>query len=298
MDDLTGIDEVMYWRRYKSGLVVNSFQIYLWMYDASKSMVEDYLCTDGLPITLSPLYKGDEVFENIFENRDPRLRQSVLHPDDVTYYSWGSTVPMLLGVSGSGSMTGYQTIKFFNQQINVLGHDGYTPCIVLRFGEVLLNYAEAKAELGTLTQADLDKSINKLRDRVGMTHMDLNNIPVDPRYTSDAVSPLIVEIRRERRVELFSEGFRYDDLRRWKQGAKLTKKDYGMRWDEANKARFDPQNKCSLKSENYPGTNINYICPNKSGDFENPVFEQKHYLWPIPVSARSENPALGQNPGW
>lgn len=298
MGDLTGVDEVMHWRRYKSGLSVNSFQIYLWMYCATKSMVEDYLCSDGLPITLSPLYKGDEVFEDIFENRDPRLRQTVLHPADITSYSWGNSVPLLLGVSGSGSLTGYQTIKFFNQQINALGHDGYTPCIILRFAEVLLNYAEAKAELGTLSQADLDKSINKLRARVGMPNMNLSNLPVDPKYTSDGVSPLIVEIRRERRVELFSEGFRYDDLRRWKQGSKLTKKDYGIRWDAAYKAKYDPGNKCSLKSENFPGTTINYICPNKGGDFENPVFEQKHYLWPIPVSARSENPALGQNPGY
>jgi len=131
-----------------------------------------------------------------------------------------------------------------------------------------------------------------------MPHLKLNNVPVDPRYTSDGVSPLIVEIRRERRVELFSEGFRYDDLRRWKQGAKLTKKDYGIRWDEAYKAKYDPKNKCSLKSENFPGTTIPYICPNKGGDFENPVFEQRFYLWPIPVDARSENPALGQNPGY
>ena len=298
MGDLTGVDEVMYWRRYKSGLVVNSFQIYLWMYNATKSMVEDYLCTDGLPITLSPLYKGDAVFEDVFENRDPRLRQTILHPADITFYKWGNPVPGLLGTISSGSNTGYQTIKYFNQDINVLGHDGYTPCIILRFAEVLLNYAEAKAELGTLTQADVDKSINKLRARVGMPNMNLSNIPVDPRYTSDGVSPLIVEIRRERRVELVSEGFRYDDLRRWKQGAKLTKKDYGIRWDTAYKAKYDPTNKCSLKSENFPGTTINYICPNKGGNFENPVFEQKHYLWPIPVSARSENPALGQNPGW
>jgi starch-binding outer membrane protein, SusD/RagB family len=81
----------------------------------------------------------------------------------------------------------------------------------------MLNFAEAKAELGTLTQADLDMSINKLRDRVGMPHLTLNP-PMDPRYASWGVSSNIVEIRRERRVELFMEGFRYDDLRRWKLG--------------------------------------------------------------------------------
>ena len=66
---------------------------------------------------------------------------------------------------------------------------------------------------------------------LGMVHMNLSNIPVDRRYENDGVSPLIVEIRRERRIELFLEGFRYDDLRRWKQGKKLEIPTLGMRWD-------------------------------------------------------------------
>src|SRR5690606_20487842 len=146
--------------------------------------------------------------------------------------------------------------------------------------------------------SDLDISINLLRDRVGMVHMDLSNIPIDPRYTDEGVSPLIVEIRRERRVELFSEGFRYDDLRRWKQGEKLQSKDFGIRWEEANRERIDPDGKVNVSYEELPGTGNIYISPNKNNDLSNPIFEEKHYLWPIPVSARSENPALGQNPGW
>ncbi len=305
MNDLTGVDEVMYWRRYTPGVIHNSWQIYYYFSTVSKSMVEDYLCTDGLPITLSGLYQGDEVYENIWVNRDPRLRQTVLNPNDVAYYDYfsfpanGITVPNLLGMTGTPtSITGYHQVKHVNQEQNVYFHNGFTPCVILRFGEALLNYAEAKAELGTLSQADLDISINKLRDRVGMIHLDIDNIQVDPRYAFDGVSPLIVEIRRERRVELFGEGFRYDDIRRWKQGAKFRTKDYGMRWDEANRTRFDPKGVVTLKYEVLPGTGIEYISPNKGGDFENPVFEDKHYLWPIPVSARSQNPALGQNPGW
>ncbi|MGI6572087.1 MAG: RagB/SusD family nutrient uptake outer membrane protein [Fermentimonas sp.] len=302
--DLTGVDEVMYWRRYAQGVIANSWQIYYYMSTVTKNMVEDYLCTDGLPITLSPLYQGDAIYENIFENRDPRLRQSVLHPDDVEYYNYGGyvekgyTAPRPSGLGDWASITGYHQVKNVNQEQNVYFHDGFYPCVILRFGEALLNYAEAKAELETISQTDLDISINKLRDRVGMPHMNLNNIAIDPRYTEDGVSPLIIEIRRERRVELFAEGFRYDDIRRWKQGKKMTQKDYGMRWDESNRNRFDPGNKVILPYEVFPGTGIEYICPNKGGDFENPVFEDKHYLWPIPVSARSENPAVGQNPGW
>ncbi|WP_372935530.1 RagB/SusD family nutrient uptake outer membrane protein [Mariniphaga sediminis] len=307
-DDLTGVDEVMYWRRYMPGVVTNSWETYFYMNCATKSMVEDYLCTDGLPINLSDLYQGDEVFENLFENRDPRLRQTVLHPDDVGYYNYGgygdtgTEIPVLLGMAGAYySQTGYHTVKQSNYEQAKLVHDGYTPCVILRFGEALLNYAEAKAELGTLSQSDLDISINKLRDRVGMVNMDIDNIPVDPRYADWGVSPLIVEIRRERRIELFGEGFRFDDIRRWKLGEIImTKKDYGMRWDEANRNRFDPgpEPSVTLGYEVDPETGIEYICPNKDSELEYPVFEDKHYLWPIPVDARSENPALGQNPGW
>jgi len=305
-NDLTGINEVMYWRRYMQGVINNSWETYYYMSCATKSTVEDYLCTDGLPITLSDLYQGDEVFENLFENRDPRLRQTVLHPDDVDYYNYGgygddgTEIPVLLGMTGIYySQTGYHQVKHSNYEQGKLVHEGYTPCVILRFGEALLNYAEAKAELGTLSQSDLDVSINKLRDRVGMVHMDINNIPVDPRYIDWAVSPLIVEIRRERRVELFAEGFRFDDIRRWKLGEKImTKKDYGIRWDEANRNRIDPDGSTTLKFEVEPESGIEYICPNKGTVLEFPVFEDKHYLWPIPVDARSQNPAVGQNPGW
>lgn len=303
MTDLTGVKEVLWWRRYMPGVVMNDLQLYANLMYPTKSIVEDYLCTDGLPITLSPLYKGDSIYTNIFENRDPRLRQTILHPDDLEDYNYFNgqilKVPMVEASNEEGSKTGYHAIKFFIPEQEALFHEGYYPAIVLRFAEALLNYAEAKAELGTITQADLDKSINKLRDRVGMVHMNITNIPVDPRYTDDGVSPLIVEIRRERRVELYSEGFRYDDLRRWKQGKKLQQKDYGMRWDEATRQAIDPDgDKVLIGYEVFPGTEIEYLSPSKGGDLENIVFEDKHYLWPIPVSARSENPALGQNPGW
>lgn len=305
MNDLTDVDGVMYWRSYEQGVVVNSWQIYYYMSTTTKDMVEDYLCTDGLPISLSPLYQGDDVIEDVFKNRDPRLRQTVLHPDDVDYYNYGGfpelglDIPRLVGMSGGWvSLTGYHQVKHINWEQKTYGHNGYTPCIILRFGEALLNYAEAKAELGTITQIDLDMSINKLRDRVGMVHMDLSNIPVDPLYVDDGVSPLIIEIRRERRIELFSEGFRFDDLRRWHQGDKMTHKDYGIRWEEKNRKNIDQNEANQVPFEEFENTGKIYICPNKGSDFEFPVFEEKHYLWPIPVWALSQNPNLGQNPGW
>lgn len=268
-------------------------------------MVEDYLCTDGLPISISPLYQGDEVFENIFENRDPRLRQTVLHPADQPIYNYDNhsfdayAYPRIQGMAGGRkSYTGYHIIKVFDV---VAAHNTYntseTPAIILRYGEVLLTFAEAKAELGTITQDDINKSINLLRARAGVADMDLANIPVDPRYTSWHSDPLIVEIRRERRVELFMEGFRYYDLLRWKWGKLLEIKDYGMRWDAANIARVDPLGEVTVQFSDVDG--VPYLDIYKGTDYETPVFdESKHYLWPIPINSISQNPNLGQNPGW
>jgi hypothetical protein len=306
--DLSGNSEILYWVKYQLGVLINNQMTTTTRLagGATRNLVEDFLCTDGLPITLSPLYKGDAVYEDIFENRDPRLRQTVLHPADQEYYFYGKSYqyeyPRLPGMVGGHNTipTGYHIIKYYNADLyEDAWNVGVTPCIIIRFGEALLNFAEAKAELGTLTQADLDISINKLRDRVGMIHMDLANIPVDPRYSSDGISPLLVEIRRERRIELCFEGFRYDDLRRWKQGKKLENRSLGMRWDDAAKAKYDLDGKVTSKTSTDPITGIPYIDPYKGTTWDNPVFdESKHYLWPIQLSAISQNPNITQNPGW
>ncbi|MFT7034662.1 MAG: hypothetical protein ACJA2S_003180 [Cyclobacteriaceae bacterium] len=307
IEDLSGINEVIYYRRYERGIFTNHAQSYNRGYNggATKSLVEDYLMTDGLPTTLSPLYQGDEVYENIFVDRDPRLRQSVLHPADQPIYNYGRHAfadrpyPRVQGMSGGLRVyTGYHIIKVYNVgSAHASYNSSITPAISMRLAEALLNYAEAKEDLGTLTQGDLDISINLLRDRVGMPHMDLASVQMDPRYASDGISAAMVEIRRERRVELFFEGFRYEDLRRWKQGKKLLVKDYGMRWDAANKARVDPDGQVSVQSGMVDG--VEYLEIYKGTDYENPEFDEgKHYLWPLPLSALSQNPNLGQNPGW
>ena len=303
--DLTGNPEVISWRKYKTGVINNHVQSYFsYTGGATKSLVEDYLCTDGLPISLSPLYKGDEKFEDVFENRDPRLRQTVLHPADTQKYNYhlgdGRSYPRLLGVPGGGyqTTTGYHIIKHYNadDMIGKAFNTGESPAITLRFAEALLTYAEAMAELGTITQADLDISINKLRDRVKMPHMKIGSIPVDPRYTKDGVSPLIVEIRRERRIELFMEGHRYNDLKRWKQGKKLEIPTMGIRWSADAQARFKGT---AMKTSIDPVSGKEYIDVYKGTDFAVPVFdESKHYLWPIPLNPLAQNPKIKQNPGW
>lgn len=303
LQDHTGNPEVMIWRRYRLGILTNVVQdYYSYSGGATRDLVEDYLCADGLPITLSNLYQGDDVFEDVFANRDPRLRQTILHPDDAEYYKYhnadGLPYPRIQGMPGGRtSSTGYHVIKQYNadDMIGKAYDTGEFPALILRYAEVLLNYAEAKAELQEITQGDLDISINLLRDRVNMPHLGLNP-PMDPRYANDGISSLLVEIRRERRIELMGEGFRYDDLRRWKQGRKLLKKDMGIQWNAAAQARFPGS---IIHTGVDPDNGKTYIEVYKNTDWETPVFdENKDYLWPIPLNDLAQNPNLGQNPGW
>ena len=85
----------------------------------------------------------------------------------------------------------------------------------MRYAEVLLNFAEAKAELGSITQDDINQSINLLRTRVGMPGLVIADIQTDPNWQFPQLPPVINEIRRERRVELILDGFRWDDIARW-----------------------------------------------------------------------------------
>ncbi|NJN33844.1 MAG: RagB/SusD family nutrient uptake outer membrane protein, partial [Saprospiraceae bacterium] len=298
-----GNKEVMYWKRYQTGVQNNNVDKTLarTVGGATKDFVDDYLCKDGLPIALSPLYKGDAKIEDSFIDRDPRMRQTILLPTESQNLRFDATrtYPRITGQTGGNiSTTGYHIIKYYN--FDLIGpsfNTGVTPAVIMRFAEALLNYAEAQAELGKLTQADLDLSINKLRSRVGMPKLELNKIPVDPRYTSEGVSPLIVEIRRERRIELFAEGFRYNDIKRWKQGKKLVSPSLGILWEAAAKTRFPG---ATVKTWTDPVSKKQYIDVYSGvSDIGTPVFDEtKHYLWPIPLSVLAQNPEIKQNPGW
>lgn len=188
----------------------------------SRSLVNDYLCTDGKPIAVSTLYEGDDSLTSIVANRDPRLGQTIELPGDTLVLST-SGVPLLFSfpalLSSIPCTTGFQLYKGLNTNPSTNPNNGRNApvpgIIYMRYAEVLLIYAEAKAELGTITQPDLDQSINLLRDRVGMPHLILNNITSDPNWEFPGLSPIINEVRRERRVELACEGFRFNDICRW-----------------------------------------------------------------------------------
>ncbi len=314
--------EVILWKRYSSGLLGHGFlRYYAWhqsynLAGFSKSMVEEYLCSDGLPISLSPLYHGDDSIQSEVVNRDPRLHQTISIPGEYaldlqlsnSLLDRGSGYnKMMPPIRGSGdeypSPTGYWPIKFWKVDLTEVEQltNGVMPCPVFRYAEALLISAEAKAELGQCTQIDLDNTVNKLRDRVGMPHLKLSNIPNDPQldaryqtYCGYTPSPLIREIRRERRVEFVFENFRWDDLIRWKAG-KLLLAPEAIKGMKFNKYQYPT---VRVGTDVYLDTK-GYLAPyQKSLPNGRTFIEPKQYYFPIPIEELMMNPKLVQNPGW
>lgn len=314
--DYTNNPEVIMWKKYDVGLGV-----YHWCSQylpfgggdigVSRSLMDDYLCTDGKPISVSPLFRGYDSLLLEASDRDPRLAQSILLPGhDITINSPAGIsdkkfVKPALDQSGPvRATTGYSTYKGANLDYSQQQSSGGSMASILfRYTEALLIYAEAKAELGTITQADIDMTINPIRDRVGMIHLDISNITADPDWDFPSLSPLINEIRRERRIELAFEAQRWDDLARWRAhhlfagkrpkgilyiGSNLegTYKDYlgaptivvGQNLYIDEDGRVDPYQK------KFP-----------AGLGFDPL---RDYLSPIPSDEITLNKNLDQNPGW
>lgn len=199
----------------------------------NKKIVDSYLMKDGTRFTDLAGYQTRQFYTET-QNRDPRLSQTIVTPGFTRIGS--STV---LPPDFSAATTAYQIIKWVSDTKSDGYNKSHNDMIIFRSAEVYLNFAEAKAELGTLTQADLDKSIKKIRDRVGMPNLSLTaaNANPDPYLSaaetgypnvSGANKGIILEIRRERTIELLAEGFRYDDLMRWKEGKAFEKQFKGM----------------------------------------------------------------------
>jgi len=192
-------EEVMFWKEYDneltrgSGSFVNDRNIRMETPTGrtiTKSLADAYLCNDGKPIAGNSLYKGHATIEDEMQNRDPRFSQTIATPDgiwkilpDGSIKYWQEVYDKLNSTADYNAPTGYVIQKGYNP--NTIYHvQQYeeTPSILYRYAEVLLNFAEAKAELGTITQEDIDKSIKKLRDRVGMPNLVLSDISVDPNW--------------------------------------------------------------------------------------------------------------------
>ena len=304
----------------------------------NKKIVNSYLMTNGDRFTDQPGYETMQYYDEM-QNRDPRLTQTVVGPGYMRINSTTVSSPNF-----GASTTGYQITKW----VTDASGDGYmgssNDYILFRAAEVYLNYAEAKAELGTLTQEDLEISIKKIRDRVGMPNIDMDaaNANPDPYLCAlesgyqNVTGPnkgVILEIRRERTIELLLEGFRYYDIIRWKEGKMFEQPFLGMyfpgltqgsgdnRYDvfdmndgiAGDKEKVDiciyTGKKPSVKNirkfyklgEEFvltDGDKGNIICHDIEKE-PRQWNEERDYFFPIPTTERSlTNGALTQNPGW
>ena len=189
-----------------------------------RTFVNTFLNTDGTPFTDRAGYETMEFYDEC-QNRDARLAQTIRTPG---YERDGA--PAAPNFNGY-SYTGYQPIKYTLDDTKYDAGALNTNAIPLfRYAEVLLNYAEAKAELGTLTDADWANTVGVLRARAGITGgLSAKPTKVDAyfqqNYFPNISDPVILEVRRERSIELALEGFRFTDLKRWKRGELMT-----MRW--------------------------------------------------------------------
>ncbi len=302
---------------------------------ATRKFVNTYLMADGKRFTDIDGYETMEFYDE-FQNRDPRLAQTLRAPGYRRINGDRDLAPDL-----SCSATGYHIAKW-TMAADANGGDSdradraTNDVPVYRYAEVLLNYAEAKAELGELGQTEIDKSINVLRARVGMEPMSVN-VTADPYLTDPATGylnpvlhshpnlALVLEVRRERGVELAQEGdFRWDDLMRWKEGKMIEQDMFGLYFPGKGEYDLDRNGTIDLilygKDESKPKVDSKdpkyadavilklegeillsdgdrgYVDPQQNSQH---IFdENRDYYYPIPIDERSLNPNLDQNPGW
>ena len=225
------------------------------------------------------------------------------------------------------SLTGYEPIKFVASADQSGASKGTCDWPLIRAAEVYLNYAEALAELGRIDQTALDISINKIRERADMPDLVLTEVTVDPflescypRVEDGPDKGVILEIRRERTIELVNEGFRQWDMLRWKEGEQMVNKDkpyYGIYFDGPGLYDMDGDGKNDLEiyydvqqSKPADGLTVKKIGSDfvlSEGDHGYVeawstiewAWNDREYLWPVPADQRVlTGGALTQNPGW
>ncbi|GAK35047.1 MAG: RagB/SusD family nutrient uptake outer membrane protein [Bacteroides graminisolvens] len=326
--DLANNKEIILYRSYVEGVITHSLMTFqvteAEINSPSKGLVDSYLSANGLPINQAEnaLYKGDQWFFDEISNRDPRL-----------YANIDTTGLKLDGVEKVYAISGYFGNRFVNESLKTSAGGTSNTCItdapIMKLNEVMMNYIEAAVELSqlgaySLTQVDLDKTINTLRDRKStkMPHITLegNNLSVngitinDPLRDTDVPS-LIWEIRRERRIELVYEGIRFNDLRRWNKlkyadmslnpklnlGAWLDKEKYIV-WYNNKYKPSTPITLQTLKSINLDRNgNAGYIVPITDNNMLR-KYQEKDYLYPIPLDQitlyETKGKELKQNTGW
>ena len=287
------------------------------------AFAKTYLNLDGTPYNDK---KGDtyKTFAEETSGRDYRLNQTIRGADYTCKDKEGVFVPTPANMTGH-SLTGYQFTKYVMDDISFDGgRTNYNDVPIARYAEVLLNYAEAKAELGTLTDADWEKTIGALRGRAGITGgLDKKPTTADPYMMSiytGVTDPVILEVRREREIELILEGLRLNDLKRWACGklwetaawdgiyipALNTPLD--LNGDGTNDVFVTEDSKYSGPYKSiamYTGDNLKVVklADDTKGGYRlnyeiSRVWNDNMYIYPIPEIVIQKNPNLKQNPGW
>ena len=297
-----------------------------------------YLMADGTPFQSQEGWQTMQ-YNQEFKNRDPRMAQTIAAPDYVAVGTDASTkyYPSCKDYDRSG----YRPIKYFSDDTHDGAGTSTTDYAIFRYGEVLLNYAEAKAELGEADQTVIDQTVNVIRARVGMPALDVtkaNGTPdafLSSYYTDKHLDGpdkgLILEIRRERTVELVNEGFRLWDMLRWHEGQQLCPAsntlgpgfigcwfpglgEYDMNNDgtpdlciyTGTKPYTDCENTLDVsegKENTLSEGTSGYLIQFKDQTYK---WEEKDYLYPIPVKQIQIYPkdeatgesVLTQNPGY
>ena len=286
-----------------------------------KNIANMYLMKDGTPFTSQPGWETMQLPDES-RNRDGRFAQTVRTPGYKRVDDTAESAPNL-----AATMTGYQLVKYLTSA----KYDSYQASTsdlpLFRAAEVLLNYAEAKAELGTLTQDDIELSINPLRERADVADLSLTEAkaPPDPYLASAETGyanvtgdnkGVILEIRRERTVELLMENLRYWDIMRWKEGKRFEKPFTGLYFPGTGSydLNSDGVDDVCIWSGSKPSTSAATVYElNKDiflseGDRGNIIVhtdyvrtwnEERDYLYPIPTDDRVlTQGAITQNPGW
>ncbi|SFT08238.1 Starch-binding associating with outer membrane [Zhouia amylolytica] len=299
--------------------------------DLTKKAADLYLMTDGQTRWTSTLFEGDDSFNAETRNRDLRFYYTITPPYivDLNGGQWNPTAnpsdaeffPFMESLSDDlhktlpsddwrGSLTraqpnfvlnplegwnttatGYRCWKFYNRLVTGNNNVDINDAPIFRIGEVMVNYAEAMYELGRFNQTVADETINLLRDRGGVAHLAVGAEPSDPTRDSD-ITPTLWEIRRERAIELMAEGFRFDDIRRWRKGSYLNEQKLGRWIDKTSTNLNTGYFFSSMPIQN--GADKGYIAM----DGVPPVWPEYYYLQPIPINELILNSNLTQNPGW
>lgn len=283
--------EVILARRYYANRITHNWTRELWFNAMvpTKNLADLYLATDGLPVTQSPLFQGYNTMTSEFQNRDPRMAMTFIVPGSAIFFEGGIMQPTYPGFSGSNAtQTGYMLRKFLDETLDAAQFRGQYDFKEFRYAEVLLILAEALYEKnGSISDADLNRTVNLTRSRAGMPAL------TNAHVTANGLN-MLNEIRRERTVELAFEGFRRDDLRRWKlaetvlpqaiRGVKFAGTEYQTRYPDLQ-IGVDIQVDAN-----------GFIIAEPAGSRQ---FLPRHYLDPLPLQQiQLSQGTLTQNTGW